>query len=332
VAVLSRDHAEGVTGAVDSALDQSVDARVLVLDRNSRPQTRAALSAIATRSPQVQLKLSDRDSGAAASLRLAAELAASEYVMFLGDRMRLAPGALAELVAVLDSDPSAAAVSSSGGWPEIDDQTVNFELSGPGADGPTGWVPLLGTLFRRSVLTDVPFASGLDLDCQNADWCLRIQQFAPGSLRVCPEPTLITPAEDSAPHGISLVERASATRALPSHVEFFALHDRLLETPLLNLVPELRDPSGRINTQAAKLLLGLVAERGPEWTLMEWMNGGLGPRLEWRPTDGEPELSEVQRERFEWLEARNERLTGIENGGWWKLREKVSPAIRLVRR
>jgi hypothetical protein len=252
--------------------------------------------------------------------------------MFLDDQLRLSIGALARLVATLDENPDVAAVSSRGGWLEIDRSTVIINETREGAAGPTGWVPSLGTLFRRSVLADVPFAGGLDLDAQNADWCLRVEQFAPGSLRRCPEATVIVPKPSDQPRGTSFVERASATRALPSHFEFFARHDRLLEAPLLELVPELGDPDGRINPPAAMLLLGLVAERGPEWTLMEWMNGNLGPRIEWRPRDGEPELSEAQRERLEWLEARNERLTGIENGGWWKLREKVSPAIRLVRR
>jgi hypothetical protein len=246
--------------------------------------------------------------------------------------MRLTPGSLEKLVAILDEDPRVSAVSNRGGWPEVDDQTVNFALTTDDAIGPTGWVPTLGTLFRRSVLLDVPFASGLDLTCQNADWCLRIERFAPRSLRRCPEAAVTSPVEIVEPRGISFVERAAATRALPSHVEFFELHGRLLEAPLLELVPELRDRNGGINTQAAKLLLGVVAGHGTEWTLMEWMNGGLGPRLEWRPVDGEPELSDAQRERLEWLEARNERLVGIEGGGWWKLREKAAPVIKLVRR
>lgn len=343
VAVLSRDHSRDVVGAIDSVLAEACDANLLVLDRNSRPRTLAKLTQIAERSPQVEVRFADRDSGAATSMRLATELTGSEYVMFLGDRMRLTPGALEKLTAVLDADPKTSAVTPAvvaddgsiihcGGWPAVDRATARFELSRDGDAGTTGWVPSRGTLFRRSILLDLPFASGLDLTCQNADWCLRLEQFAPGSLRRCPDAKVIAPAETLRPDGASLVARAAATRALPAHAKFFKLHDRILAEPLLEIVPELRKPDGALNTKAAKLLLELVSARGADWTLMEWMNGNLDPLLQWRPVEEEPELSDTQRERFEWLEQRNERLAGIENGGWWQLRERLSPLRRLIRR
>ena len=66
--------------------------------------------------------------------------------------------------------------------------------------------------------------------------------------------------------------------------------------------------------------------------MMESINGGLDPLLKWRPVDDEPQLSDAQRDRFEWLETRNDRLAGIENGGWWQLHEKLAPLIKAVRR
>lgn len=342
VAVLSRDRPEEVVRAIESIHSESGIANVLVLDRNSRPKTRAALDQAAVRTG-VEIRFADRDPGAAANLRLAAELVDSEYVMFLDARMRVAGDTIDQLTAVLDADPDASAVApaitsedgtilSCGGWPEIDAATVGFTPSVAGDGGPTGWVPSLGTLFRRSVLEDVPFASGFNLTCQNADWCLRVDQFAPGSLRRSPDATVVAPTEDPRPPGTSLVARAAAARSLPAHANFYKLHDRLLGDRLLELVPELRDRDGSLNLRAARLLMELVSARGPEWTLMEWMNGGLDPLLEWQPVPEEPELNDTQRERFEWLEARNERLVGIEGGGWWRLRERLAPLLKVIKR
>ncbi|MGH2960079.1 MAG: polysaccharide pyruvyl transferase family protein [Solirubrobacterales bacterium] len=333
VAVLSRDHGEQALSAIESALNDQGEAQLLVLDRNSRPRTRAALTEAFERAPQIDVRFSNRDSGEAASVRLAAELAKSEYVMFLGDQMRLEPNALKSLIEVLDSDPSASAVTPAvldqngsvthcGGWPEVGAETVAFERSQETDSGPTGWVPTQGTLFRRSVLEQIPFADQLDLNCQNADWCLRLDEYMAGSLRRCPDARVSAPTGSTTPRGSSLAERALAVRSLPSHAQFLARHDRLLSESLLELVPELRDPDGSLNTHAARLLLGIVEARGTDWTLMEWMNGGLDLLFK-RPVEGDPELSESQRQHIEWLEDRNENLIGIENGGWWKLRGKL---------
>lgn len=333
IAVLSRDRGDQVGSAIESALGDPVDQRVLVLDRNSRPRTRAALREAVESSSQIDFRFSDRDSGEASSVRLATELAGSEYVMFLGDQMRLEPGALESLVEVLDADPSAAAVAPAvtdekgsvlhcGGWPEVDSATFSVDQTTEGQARTTGWVPTKGTLFRRSVLDQLPFADELDLTCQNADWCLRLEAHMPGSLRRCPEAKVSAPTHDATPPGSSLAERALAVRFLPAHAKFLADHDLLVADALLELVPELSDPDGRLNAQAAKLLLAVVEARGTDWTLMEWMNGGLDLLLD-RPVEGEPELTEEQRERINWLEARNESLTGIENGGWWKLRGRL---------
>lgn len=333
IAVLSRDRGEQAVAAIESALDDPADKRILVLDRNSQPRTRAALAEVVGRSPQVDSRFSNRDSGEASSVRLAAELAESEYVMFLGDQMRLEPGGLTRLIEILDADPSASAVTPAavdadgsvlhcGGWPEVDSETITVEPSLDGEAGPTGWVPTKGTLFRRSVLDQLPFADGLDPICQNLDWCMRLEEHMPGSLRRCPAAKVKAPARDTTPRGTSLAERALAVRSLPAHSKFLATHGLLAAEPLLELVPELRDTDGRLNARAATLLLAVVEARGTDWTLMEWMNGGLDLLLD-RPADGEPELSEEQRQHIAWLEARNESLTGIENGGWWKLRGRL---------
>lgn len=333
IAVISRDHGEQAVAAIESALDDPEGKRILVLDRNSRPRTRAALHEALERSPLIDIRFSDRDSGEASSVRLATELASSEYVMFLGDQMRLEPGALTALIETLDADPSASAVTPAvvdtdgsvvhcGGWPEVDSETVTVGLSVEREAGATGWVPTKGTLFRRSVLDQLPFADELDPICQIVDWCLRVEEQMPGSLRRCPAAKVSAPSRDALPPGTSLAERALAVRSLPAHSKFLAIHGLLAAEPLLELVPELRDPDGGLNVQSARLLLAVVEARGTDWTLMEWMNGGLDLLLD-RPVNDEPELSEDQVQHIAWLEARNESLTGIESGGWWKLRGRL---------
>ncbi|MGK2876953.1 MAG: polysaccharide pyruvyl transferase family protein [Solirubrobacterales bacterium] len=331
IVVISRDRSDDVSRAIDSVLEHGSDAQLVVLDRNSLPQTRDALAAAAARAPRAHFKLADRDSGEAASLRLASELASSEYVMFLRDDMSLTAGSLPQLVDVLDSDPEASAVTSSvvdesgrtlrcGGWPLVDSETVSVDLAPADNAGVTGWVPTHGTLFRRTALERNPFADGMDVTCQNADWVLRMSRSEPGTLRACPAARVAASPEDSARHGSSFVERAKAARALSAHANFYARHGLILTAALSELVPELGDSEGVIDTTRAGLLLELVAARGDAWTLMEWMHGGLEPLLGSASRD---DLAQVPRERFEWLEQRNETLTAIENGGWWKLRGRL---------
>jgi hypothetical protein len=204
---------------------------------------------------------------------------------------------------------------------------VGFEITREGEAGATGWVPSQATLFRRSVLDQLPFAVELDLECQNADWCLRVEEFAPGTLRRCPDARVVGAPAPSGVRGTNLVSRANAVRSLPSHARFLEIHGRLLAEPLLELIPELRDPDGSVNVHAATILLGLVTAHGTNWTLMEWMNGGLDILLAGRPTGEEPEFSEEKLERVAWLEERNEILIGIENGGWWQLRNRLRKVV-----
>ncbi|MBJ7459099.1 MAG: polysaccharide pyruvyl transferase family protein [Thermoleophilaceae bacterium] len=331
VVVVSRDQGDAVTSAIDSVLEQGDHAQLLVLDRNSRPQTRDALAAVAPRAPHAQFKFADRDSGAAASLRLAAELATSEYVMFLRDDMRLTPGVIEQLVAVLDTEPGASAVAPSvvdeaggilhcGGWPLVDSESAGFEHLVAVDTGVTGWVPAHGTLFRRSALIQTPFADGMDVACQNADWVLRATLAEPESLRACPTATVVSRIEHSVGHGTSFIDRARAVRALSAHANFYAQQGRLLAGPLTEHFPELRDRDGILDATRTRLLLELVAARGTSWTLMEWINGGLEPLFK---GDSDAALTQVSREHLEWLEQRNASLTGIENGGWWKLRNRL---------
>ena len=72
----------------------------------------------------------------------------------------------------------------------------------------------------------------------------------------------------------------------------------------------------------------LVDARGPAWTLVEGMNGGLDPLLAERASangTGDGEL-------LAWLQQRSDTLDRIEAGGWWRLRSRLRPALRMVER
>lgn len=337
IAVISHDQPDDLAAAVGSATAVGDLAAVTVFDRNSRARTRAALDDIAARHPEVAIRRADSDGGGGAARRLAAELADGEYLLFLRGDMRLADGALERMVSVLDAEPDALAVAPEvvsdggramhcGGWIVADRECVRLEPGTAGSGGAeTGWVPPHGTLFRRTALEEIPLASGLDTQLQSLDWCLRAAEARPGSLRRSPG-AVVTVAERPAAIPVSgFLPRAAAARRLPAHARFLALHDRLVPGELIALVPELAGADDELRAGAARLLLGLVAHHGHDWLLMEWMNGGLAPLL------GDPELITPElRERIDWLERRNEMLSGIESGGWWRLRERTLPIRRAI--
>lgn len=347
VAVLSRDDSEAAAHAIGVTAASECDAKVFVLDRNSGSQMRAELVRLAGAHPGAEFRLADRDGGIADAVRLAADVAGSEYVMFVDGDTRIGPGALDSLATALDSAPAAIAaapavvaddgtVISCGGWPVADTDSISFEPSHAGATAAdiagepvaaTGWVPTLGTLFRRSALDAVPPAGGLDVFCQNADWCLRAEGELPGGLIACPAAVVKAVGAAPRPVGADLAERARSARELPAHARFFERHGRLLDARLSELVPELGAlPAGR-RVAAAKLLLAQVSAHGPEHTLMEWMNGGLEPLFD---LGAAGRAADIDDDRLDWLEARNATLVAIENGGWWRLRDRLLPLRRAV--
>ena len=125
------------------------------------------------------------------------------------------------------------------------------------------------------------------------------------------------------PHGPSFVSRAFAVWRLRAHSRFLATHGVLLETELAELVPELVRPDGSRDDAALRLLLALIDARGPTWTLMSWMGGGLAPLLE--PSQ-QARLDELQ-DALDWLGQRSETLARVEAGGWWRLRGRLAPVL-----
>ncbi|MEA2220515.1 MAG: hypothetical protein QOJ35_3141, partial [Solirubrobacteraceae bacterium] len=403
-------------------------ARVLLVGQNPDEATRRALAEIDAAEPAVEVRVTDRNLGCGGGRQFAIELVDTELVLFLDDDAELIPGALEHLVADLDGHPEASAVTPVvvfddaivhhyGGWVEVSDELVTFELGGAGQryddaelapTGPSGWVPGTAALYRTAVFADVPIDSGMAAYYEDNDWCLRLEQRRPASLRRCRE-AIAMHGRPRPPAGSPFVRRARAVGRLAAHAHFYRTHGVLLESGLIEDVPEICRAGSGPDLAAARLLLDLLSRRGTDWTLAEWMNGGLAPLLggahdealrgQTRRLGAEAELlrgetqrlgaesellrderrrlgeeidrlrgeSEVRRayavdleahlrklesgarglehelaaaqaqlaaERDErrWLTSRHETLARVEQGGWWRLRGRLQPALRVAAR
>lgn len=349
VHITGRDDAAYVQRSIDSSLADG--AQVVVVDRNSQPETRRILERLAAQDGATDFRFADRDAGVCETVRLAAAETAADYLMVLRYDMQLMPGSLERMIDVLDSNPTVQAVAPvivnaegvvqyAGGWPTLDAETIALDFTDEdkpadalrAADtSTTGWLPTCGSLFRKSALDAVPFAAFDDELLQSTDWCLRSAHLGLDAMKVCSAATVVSARRPDSETQPMFVSRRLAASQLGGHAEFMARHGRLFADRLAQLVPELKSLEGEFDVPAARLLLDLVAARGPEWTLMNWMNGGLDPIFA-GVIAGSPAAVKSEREELAWLKLRNEALVGIENGSWWRLRNRLQPLRKLLRR
>jgi len=292
--VVSRDRPVLATRALDSLASSTVSLRTFVLDNNSAPEAAQELATACADRPDVELRRSERNLGCGGGRRLAVTHAQTEFVLFLDDDAQLQPGALELLLTELDHNPEAGAVTAtvisrsgtimhSGGALKLTDEFATFGLTCMGqplkgsqlpASGPTGWVPGTAALIRRALLERFPLEDEMAYFEDN-EWCYRVELAHPGSFRRSREALVV---HDHVPKRVlerSLPGRASAVEWLAAHALFYGRHGLLLDMILFNLVPELRTSSGKRDLAGARLLMTLVAERGTDWLLMEWINGEL---------------------------------------------------------
>ena len=364
--VLSRARPHQALRAIDSLSGSGVAVETILIDNNSSPAEATVLREGAGGRRDVHWHRSDRNLGCAGGRRLAIDVADSELVLLLDDDAELEPGALDLLVADLDAHPEAAAVSAtvalgdgtlhhSGGWLSIEDQAVRFTLVGAGQlgseplppSGNAGWVPGTVALIRRSVLREFPIDAGMRSYFEDNEWCYRVERARPGSFRRSREARAVHHFSSKHGPGTDFATRSVAIDVLGAHACFYARHGKLLDLSLYDLVPELRDDDGVGDAPPARLLMELLLAKGPDWTFMEWMNGGLaillggGVRMErLRVQHGEQARALAEQERrlaesreeLVFLRRRHATLERIENGGWWRLRSRVMPVIRFARR
>jgi hypothetical protein len=338
--VLTRDRPEQALAAVDAVTRNEVATHRLVLDNNSAPAAAAKLSQGCGERAGVELHRSDRNLGCAGGRRRAVGFADCELVLFVDDDAELEPGALDLLVEELDAHPEAVAVTAtvvkpggtvqhSGGWASSAAGVASFELVAAGRpasaelppSGPAGWVPGTAVLIRRAVLDELPLDDHMGAYFEDNEWCHRVALTRPGCFRRSREARALHRVTTRMDAGADYTTRSRAADLLLSHARFYERHGLLLETGLADLVPELRGRDGELRTGAARLLMELLLARGGDWVFMEWMNGGLAPLLR---DDAQEELLDFLRERHATLER-------VENGGWWRLRGRLLPALRAYR-
>jgi GT2 family glycosyltransferase len=297
--ILSRDRPELVGQAVRSVTASGVSVRALVIDNNSSPPARATVARLVDSDPRVDVRLADRNLGCAGGRRLGAELAETEYVLFLDDDAELRPGALEALVADLDAHPEAGAVTALvldrdgrvfhfGGWIEAGETVVAFTLDGrqrPANDpslpatGPSGWVPGTAALVRTELLRSYPLDLGMAAYYEDNEWCYRVALDRPAAFRRCREAVAVH--HFAAPGFNTPFPRRSATvERLAAYARFHERHGRLMDVDFRHLLPELCGPDGEPDWDAARLLLELVTAKGTDWVLAEWYAGGLAPLFE----------------------------------------------------
>lgn len=354
--VVTRDRPHQVLGAVDSVLRSSPGVEVVVIDENSASRAAANLAAACSERERMTLLRSERRLGAGGALRLGLRAAESEFVLLLDEETELEPGALAELVDVLDAHPETVGVTAtvllpdgsvehSGGWMRVSSSMVELGLREDGValesvlgSGPVDWLPGTACLIRRSALEALPWGDGMHYE--DVDWSYRVEQAEPGSFRSSLEAKAVHRGPPATSFGREFARRSEAVERLAACARFYAQHGKLLNVDLFAMVPELVDADGRADLAAARLLMELVAAKGTDWAFMEWMNGGLDVLLsanrrltEARGAQDELKAALAAGElNRAYLQGRHETLTRIEEGGWWRLRKRLDPALRLYSR
>lgn len=370
--LLSRDRPHRALAAIDSLAANETAIETLVIDNNSAPEAGRELAAGCSERAGVSVKRLERNLGCAGGRRLGIELTDSEYVLLLDDDAELEPGAVDALRADLDAHPQAAAVTAtvmlpsglthhSGGWMRVSGAVAEFGLLGIGEpidrlapSGPVDWVPGTAALIRRSVLREFPIEGDMRAYCEDNEWCYRVERARPGSFRRCVEARAVHHLTAKPRPGIDFPSRSAAVARLETYAWFYARHRKLLGGDLFELVPELQHTDGSPDLEAARLLMDLVLAKGGDWLFMEWMNGGLDVllRARTRVLEANAEQRELKlrlagahaelaalRQLIAQRDAhvgalliRHGQLLAIEQGGWWRLRGRVRPALDLFGR
>jgi GT2 family glycosyltransferase len=268
--------------------------RLLVIDNDSEPGTREAVRQ-ACRAHGAELIQLERNMGSAGGRQLGVERAASEYVLFLDDDAEVFPGAVEHLVHGLDATPGSVACCANVVLPDGRVQLCGgdyrdsgvlralvpigrglaFDDPALGPSGPCHWICSALILVRRAALTACPLAADLAYFVDN-DWSHRVQQLWPGSLHRSVSALALHHQEEKGRRDSSLVGIGEVMPYIGALARLYQLYGRILDT-LFAFVPELVGPGGELDTAAAQLLLELIAARGTEWALHNWLNGGLAP-------------------------------------------------------
>jgi hypothetical protein len=124
---------------------------------------------------------------------------------------------------------------------------------------------------------------------------------------------------------------------MASHARFYERHGVLLAPWFFDLVPEMRADDGTCDYAGARLLLELTIAKGAPWVLDARLRGELDDFLSARRNRiDRPEFVRLRQERaaqaetMAFLRRRDETLSAIERGGWWRLRARILPVLQLA--
>ncbi len=355
--VLTQNRPELLRGALDSLTGASVEPDVIVIDDASTPEAARRVVAECAGRPRVRLHRSDQPQGCAGGRRLGVELAEGELILFLDDDAELMPGALEHLCAELETHPQADAVTAtvvssngqilhSGGSLNVQDGVATFALIGadaPIADnglppsGTVAWVPGTAALIRRDVLEEFPIDEGMVGYYEDNEWSYRVRAQRTGEFR-CSREALVLHHLVPKPFDWADSQAQSRWAAwLASHARFYERHGVLVAPWLFDLVPEMRAADGTCDYAGARLLLELTIAKGAEWVASVRAHGELDDFLNARRNRlDRAELARLRAavgpewERLAFLRRRDETLSAIEQGGWWRLRTGLLPLLRTV--
>jgi hypothetical protein len=261
-------------------------------------------------------------------------MARTEYLVFLDNDAEIFPGAIEHLLFALDQHPEGLVagarvvlpdglVQFCGGDDRLHDGVIRFEprAGGRAFDDP-GLVPeechwVGGTAFacRRELFEAFPIDPAMDTYFEDNEWCYRIGRHHPRAFRTVPDAFVLHHQQSKERQGSDDAEILRLVRFLPPMARFYQQHGLILDD-LFGFVSELQLPDGTRDVAAARLLLELVAEKGPQWLAMQWIAGGLSPLFQRRPL----------------LALTNSRWFRLASG-YWTARVRIAAALRrLLRR
>ncbi len=245
---------------------------------------------------------------------------------------------------------------------------VNFDLIGHGTEfdpealppsGEAGWVPGTVALFRRALLEEFPIDGQMAAYFEDNEWCYRVGLARPGTFRRSREALAFHQGMPFAPGDSSWTAIVHRVRLLAATARFYERHDALLAPAVLQLVPELRADDGTYDLGSMRMLMEILAAKPPERIAAAWSRGDLATLLQGRRRSrraeaglehahaqlehthaqlerAQGELEQLRRavaaqeQTLDFLRSRHEVLCMVEEGGWWRLRGRILPLIRVA--
>jgi hypothetical protein len=183
---------------------------------------------------------------------------------------------------------------------------------------------------------------------EDNEWCYRVSRERPASFRRSREALVFHQLARKRPPDRSFAASIRTVELLRAHARFYERHGVLMTPWLFDLLPELRDDAdGTCDYPGARVLMELLLAKGTDWTAKALANGELTgllnahrreaelrrarPVLAWAPAEVDRLRGrEAELERtIAYLATRNETLTRVEQGGWWRLRGRLLRVIGL---